>query len=202
MSLAATNPGTLTILALTVALSLAGLYGVSAILRKGILRPYQTWRGQNFVAPWLSGFIHADMGHLFFNMLSFGFFAFQLERRLGTQAFVIGYLLALVASGLPSLIQHRNDRDYATLGASGGVSAVIFAYIVLYPTRSLYILPLPVPIPAALYAVGYMAYSMYAGHRGGDRINHAAHIAGALCGLLWIAICLPDAYPALLARWR
>lgn len=195
------NTGALVLLALTCAVSLLGLFALPAIIEKGVMRPYQVWRLRNVGSLCLSGFVHADMGHLFFNMFSFYFFAFPLERRLGTLAFVAGYLLALIGSGLPSLLLYRNDPQYGTLGASGGVTAVIFAYIVLYPTHSLYIMPLPVPIPAALYAVGYLAYSMYAGQRGGGRINHAAHIAGAVCGLIWIGVCLPGAYPALLQRW-
>jgi len=194
------NIGTLVILAVTVAASLAG-FAVPGILQNCVLRPYQVVRGQNRDSLYLSGFMHADFGHLFFNMFSFYFFAPALERRIGTLSFVIGYVLSLMGSMLPSLARHRDDPDYATLGASGGVTAVIFSYIILYPTKSLYLLLLPVPIPALLYAAGYLAYSIYSAQRATGRINHEAHIAGAVCGMIWIGICVPGAYASLLSRW-
>jgi membrane associated rhomboid family serine protease len=192
--------GALVILVVTVAVSLIGLR-MPALIHKCVLRPYEVWRGRHLDTLYLHGFFHADFGHLLFNMFSFYFFAFPLERRFGTAAFVIGYLVALVASVVPSLLKHRDDADYATLGASGGVTAVIFAYIVLYPASSLYLFLLPIPIPAPLFAVGYLAYSIYAGQRRSDNVNHAAHITGALCGLVWVGLCAPDAYAALQARW-
>lgn len=194
------NIGTLVILAITVAASLTG-FAVPGVLQKCVLRPYQVVRGQNWDSLYLSGFMHADFGHLFFNMFSFYFFAPALERRIGTLSFVIGYVLSLVGSMLPSLARYRDDPDYATLGASGGVTAVIFAYIILYPTTTLYLLLLPVPIPALLYAAGYLAYSIYSAQRSTGRINHEAHIAGAVCGMIWIGICVPGAHASLLSRW-
>jgi membrane associated rhomboid family serine protease len=192
--------GTLVILAITVAASLVG-FAVPGVLQKCVLRPYQVVRGQNWDSLYLSGFMHADFGHLFFNMFSFYFFAPALERRIGTLPFVIGYVLSLVGSMLPSLARHRDDPNYATLGASGGVTAVIFAYIILYPTRTLYLLLLPVPIPALLYAAAYLAYSIYSARRATGRTNHEAHIAGAVCGMIWIGVCVPGAHASLLSHW-
>jgi len=201
MVLLQTNVGALVILAITVIASLAG-FAMPAIIQKCVMRPFEVARGRHWDSLYLSGFMHADLSHLLFNMFSFAFFAFPLERKLGTLAFSVGYVLSAIGSNLPSVARHRNNPDYATLGASGGVTAVLFAYIVLYPTRSLYILPLPVPIPALLYAVGYVAYSIYSSrHRSGDRINHDAHLGGAVCGMIWIGICVPGAHTALLSRW-
>lgn len=188
------NAGAWVVLLVTVAISLLTLYGSPTLLNKCVLRPYEVWRRRNLDTLYLSGFVHADLGHLLVNMFSFYFFAFSLEKRIGTAVFMVGYVVAIIVSALPSLYQHRNDPNYATLGASGGVSAVVFAYVVFYPLHSLYIMPLPVPIPAWLYAIGYLAYSYYAGRRGGGRINHDAHFAGALFGLLWVFAIEPSAF--------
>lgn len=185
------NTGAWIILVVTVVISLFTLYGNTAVLNKCILRPYEVWRGRQFDTLYLSGFVHADFGHLLFNMFSFYFFAFALEQHIGRTAFAIGYLVAIIVSALPSLYKHRDDANYATLGASGGVSAVIFANVMFYPANTIYIMPLPVPIPAWLYAIGFVAYSFYAGRRGGGRINHDAHFAGAVFGVLWALVLEP-----------
>lgn len=194
------NTGAWTLLLVTVAISALTLYLVPSVLNRCVLRPYEVWRGRHLNTLYLSGFVHADIGHLLVNMFSFYFFAFALERRIGTTAFVVGYLLAIVISVLPSLYKHRNDIHYATLGASGGVSAVIFAHVVFYPLNSIYVMPLPVPIPAWLYALGYLAYSYYAGRRGGSHINHDAHFAGAVFGLLWVMAVERAAFVDLIGR--
>jgi membrane associated rhomboid family serine protease len=99
--------------------------------------------------------------HLLFNMLKFYFFGPPLERAIGTVRFVLLYLVSLVMSEARTYIRHRNDPRYAALGASGAVSAVLFAAIVYFPTQSLFILPIPIPIPATLFGVGYLVYAWY-----------------------------------------
>lgn len=188
-----TSHGTGMILLVTTAISLMGLYLSPQIIEKCVFRPYVFWRRQHYDTIYLSGFVHKDFAHLLFNMLSLYFFGYALEARIGTTALVLGYLLALVASELPVLYKHRHNRDYATLGASGAVTAVIFAYIVLDPTSTLFILPIPVPIPAALYALVYLGYSYYAAKNRNDGINHDAHLWGALFGLAWVLVCEPTA---------
>lgn len=84
--------------------------------------------------------------------------------------------------------------EYATLGASGAISAVLFASIVYRPEQSLFILPFPFPIPAPLFAVGYLAYTWWSAKQAKGRINHDAHFAGALTGLAFVAIVHPQAY--------
>ena len=141
------------------------------------------------------GLVHADGAHLLFNMITLYFFGTAMERffdrELGSLGFLFFYVSALVASALPSYLRHRDDPDYRTLGASGAVSAVLFAFILLDPWAKLY-LYFAVPIPALVFAVAYTAYSVYMNHRGGDRVNHNAHLAGAAYGVLFTLVVEPS----------
>jgi membrane associated rhomboid family serine protease len=130
-------------------------------------------------------------------MMTFYFFGPPLERMIGTVPFVILYVLALILSEARTYIQHRDNPNYASLGASGAVSAILFASIVYFPTQSIFILPIPIPIPAPLFAVGYLAYSAYLARQGKDGINHTAHIDGAITGLLFVLITNGDTYQRL-----
>jgi len=93
--------------------------------------------------------VHANVAHLLFNLITFYSFGFPLERAIGSVKFVVLYFSALLVSGIGTCVQHRNDPAYASLGASGAILGVLFAAIVYFPRQSLYILPFPVPIPAA-----------------------------------------------------
>lgn len=192
------EPAAASILALTVAVSLLGLYRVPAIIEKGLFRPYWFLRARQYQTIITSGFVHADLGHLLFNMVTFYFFAFPLERTLGTARFLVLYVVGLVLSHSCSYFKHKNNQHYATLGASGAVSAVLFAYIVYYPAHTLIIFPLPIPIPAVVFAVLYVAWSWWAGKQAHGRINHDAHLCGALSGLVFVAVIDPAAFRALL----
>jgi membrane associated rhomboid family serine protease len=190
----------LVIFVATIAASLAGLYAQPLIIERSLFRPYWFLRRRQYETIVTSGFVHADLPHLIFNMLTFYFFAFQLERQVGPVRFAILYLLALVVSDLGTWFKHREDPQYASLGASGAISAVLFAAIVYFPTMSLFIIPIPVPIPAPLFAVGYVAYSWYSARQARGRINHDAHLGGALFGLLFVLLTDPAAFGRLL-RW-
>jgi len=177
----------------TIAASLIGLYGNPGIIRRSLFRPYWFLRKRQFDTICTSGFVHADLGHLGFNMLTFYFFAFDTEAHLGTVKFLLLYFFGLVCSHACTYFKHRNDQEYASLGASGAISAVLFAYVVYFPTTTLMILPIPVPIPAPLFAIGYVAYSYWAGKRQVGRINHDAHLCGALTGVCFVAVTDPAA---------
>ena len=186
------------IMGLTIAISLLGMYRTPAIMQKFLFRPYLFLRAKQYDTMVMSGFNHADVGHLLFNMITFYFFAFPMERFLGTVPFLALYFLGLVASHTCTYFKHRNNPRYASLGASGAISAVLFAYIVYFPTTTLMIIPIPVPIPAALFAVGYVGYSYWASMNARDRINHDAHLCGALSGLVFVGMTDPGAFTRLL----
>lgn len=187
------------IMALTVGISLLGLYQMPRIIDMCLFRPYYFSRKRQYSTIILSGFVHADVGHLLFNMFTFYFFAFPLERFLGTAPFLILYFFGLVVSHSCTLYKHRNNPGYASLGASGAISAVLFAYIVYFPTTTLMIMPIPVPIPAFVFAIGYVAYSYWASVQNKGRINHDAHLCGALSGVAFVALTNPGAFTRLFA---
>ncbi|MCO5950653.1 rhomboid family intramembrane serine protease [Mucilaginibacter flavidus] len=150
-----------------------------------ILHPFSIYRGQRVYTVVSSGFIHADIMHLLFNMLSFSFFAFGLEPVLGHWQFGVLYFVSLILSDLPTVYKHKNDEWYHSLGASGAVSAVIFSYILYSPVSPLGLMLIPgFQMPAVVFGVLYLIYCNYAAKRAADNINHDAHMFGALSGLL------------------
>jgi len=194
------EPAAVLILAATITISILGLYRFPRLIERMVLRPYRVARGKGLATTLTSGLVHGDLGHLFFNMFTFYFFAFPLERYIGTGLLAALYTLGLFLSSLCSVHKHRDAPGYATLGASGAISAVLFAFIVYFPTTTLILLPIPIPIPAALFAVGYVAYSWWAARNPHGRINHDAHLCGAFSGLLFVALTDPGAYTDLLKR--
>jgi membrane associated rhomboid family serine protease len=181
----------------TIVVSLLGLYASPKVVERAILRPYWLQKKGQYDRLLTCGFVHADIPHLFFNMMTFYFFAFAMERYVGTARFVLLYFSGLVLSNIGVVVKHRDDPNYATLGASGAILAVMFASIVYSPHQSLFIIPIPVPIPAPLFAVGYLIYSYYSARNAKGRINHDAHFAGALTGLAFVAVTDPAAYEQL-----
>ena len=188
------SPVAAVIFILTVATSIYG-FNDETLQRKFMLSPYTVSRGQRVYTLITSGMIHADWMHLIFNMMTFFFFAFRLEQNLGHWQFGFLYLVGLVLSDIPSVIKHKNDIWYNSLGASGAISAVLFSYILFDPLTKLMIFPLPIPIPALLFAGLYLVYCVYASKRGRDNINHDAHFFGAIAGLMITLILVPGIVP-------
>jgi membrane associated rhomboid family serine protease len=185
------------ILALTLGISVIGLFS-RKVIERAVLRPYAIAQGSGYATLLSSGFVHADVGHLLFNLITYYSFAFPLERAIGDLRFEVLYFCGLLISNIGTCIKHRNEPNYASLGASGAILAVLFASIVYFPRQRLIILPLPVPIPAPLFAVAYLAYSYYSSGRSQDRINHDAHIFGALTGLAFVLVTAPERFSDLL----
>jgi len=171
------------IFAITIATSLWAFYNDN-IYANMILHPYSVARGQRIYTVITSGLIHADYMHLFFNMLTFSFFAFDLEQTIGHWQFGLLYSLCLILSDLPTIYKHRDNDWYHSLGASGAVSGVIFGAILYNPLGKMSLMFLPIGIPAILFGVLYLIYCNYASKRAQDNINHDAHLFGALSGLL------------------
>lgn len=192
------TPASIVILLLTLSMSLIGLFFAPKLIRNSLFEPYWLVRRRQYHTLVTSGLVHKDLSHLIFNLLTFYFFAFPLERVIGTAKFVGLYVLGLLLSHASTYFKQRNNPRYASLGASGAISAVLFAAIVYFPNQSLFILPIPVPIPAPLFAVGYLAYSYYSARQERDGINHAAHLDGALIGLIFVAVTDPAAFGNLL----
>ncbi|MGB5873876.1 MAG: rhomboid family intramembrane serine protease [Bacteroidota bacterium] len=164
--------------------------------------PAQVATGQNLKGMVLSHFSHADVGHLFFNMLTLYFFAPVVEQILGSFELLVIYCLSGVAATLLTFVMHRNNPRYRALGASGSVSGVILAAIVLYPSMSLYLFFLPIPIPGPVFAIGYIVISFFLARRQVGNIGHDAHIGGALAGLLLGAFLSPLGFGPLLQAFR
>jgi len=186
------------IMMLTIGTSLLGLFKSPKIIDMCLFRPYYFHRKRQYDTMILSGFVHADVGHLLFNMFTFYFFAFPMEEFIGTIPFLILYFFGLVVSHTCTWYKQRNNPGYASLGASGAISAVLFAFIVYFPTMSLMIIPIPIPIPAFLFAIGYVAYSYWASKQDTGGINHDAHLCGAISGLMFVALTDPGAFSRLL----
>jgi membrane associated rhomboid family serine protease len=139
-----------------------------------------------------AGWIHADWSHLLFNMLTLYFFAGQVLKVLGPAQLLVLYVSAVIVAHLPTTLLHMRNPKYNSLGASGGVAAVIFSAILLYPGLKLSLLFLPIPVPGYVYAVGYLAYSAWSSYRARDGVNHTAHFAGAVYGALLTYAFEPD----------
>jgi membrane associated rhomboid family serine protease len=186
---------TLIIIIVTALISISA-FNNSRIYNDLIMYPPAINRGQ-YYRLLTSGFIHADFMHLIFNMLTLWFFGKVLEEQyfmyFGKFTFLLFYLAAITLSDLPSYIKHKNNSSYASLGASGGVSAILFAYIILAPWSTIYLFFLPVP--AIVFGVVYLVYSQYMARKGGDNINHDAHFWGAVIGVAGVLILDKDAIP-------
>jgi membrane associated rhomboid family serine protease len=188
------GPAALFILAANLGLSLLGLFAFPQIIERCLFRPYEFARGLRRATIISSGFVHADLAHLAFNMITFYFFGVKLEWTIGTPKFVLLYAIGLLVSSVGTYFKHRNNPEYATLGASGAISAVLFAAIVYDPQMSLYLMFIPIPIPGPVFAVAYLAYTWWSARQNKGRINHDAHLGGALAGLAFVAVFDPQAW--------
>ena len=189
--------GALIVFVATIVISLIG-FSSPQFLDRSLFRPYWLLRRKQYDTVVMSGFVHADFMHLLFNMMTFYFFGFQLERYIGTVQFILLYLLGLLISHAGTYYKQRRNPEYASLGASGAISAVLFSAIVYFPQMSLYVMFIPIPVPAPLYAVLYLLYTYYAAKHPRGRINHDAHLGGAITGLVFVALTEPRAYGYLL----
>ncbi|RYG10882.1 MAG: rhomboid family intramembrane serine protease [Chitinophagaceae bacterium] len=174
----------------TIITSLYAFYD-NSVYGKFMLHPYSVSKGQNVYTLITSGLIHADWMHLFFNMFTFVAFAFTLERLMGSWQFGLLYFLGLVLSDIPTVFKHKDNFHYNSLGASGAISAVLFSYILFNPMSKIFIMFIPIGIPAVVFGILYLIYCAYASRNSRDHINHDAHFFGALTGLIFTIIFVP-----------
>ncbi|HYF03173.1 MAG TPA: rhomboid family intramembrane serine protease [Patescibacteria group bacterium] len=185
------SPAALFIFVVTIGLSLQTLFANPALLDKLMLRPYEVAHERKWWQLITSGFIHGDMMHLIFNMLTFFFFAFALEQYLGSLQFLIVYFGSMILADVSSIFKNKNNPNYASLGASGAIAGVMFSFILFNPTATLSLLILPIPIPAPIFAVLYLAYSYFSGKQQYDNVNHEAHLWGAVAGFFLTILLYP-----------
>lgn len=185
---------TIIIIIVNVLVSLAALNN-DRLMDNLIFYPPAITYDKQYYRFFTSGFIHADLGHLIFNMLSLYLFGGMVENAFvevfgdsGRFVYLLMYLLALPASLMPTFGKNKTNSNYRSLGASGAVSAVIFAGLMLYPSTGIGMFFIPIYIPGFLFGPLYLIISAYLDRRGGGNINHSAHIWGALFGVAFLVI--------------
>lgn len=129
-----------------------------------------------------SGFLHVDIGHLFFNMFTLYMFAPVVTNYLDNFSFVLIYAGSLIFGSLLTLLFHKDDYSYRAVGASGAVTGILYSAILLQPDMNLYLFFIPIPIPAYIFGIGYLLYSIYGMKAKNDNIGHTAHFGGAIGG--------------------
>lgn len=183
---------TLIIIAITCIVSFMAFNNVR-LMNDLILWPPAITRQREYHRLVTYGVVHADVGHLLFNMITLFFFGRAMESfftlQLGTLGFALFYIGGLVVSILPTYLKNRTNSAYRSLGASGAVSAVLFSYVLLAPWSR--IIVLVIPMPAIVYAVLYTGYSIYMDRRGSGNVNHSAHLWGAAYGVLFTLLVEP-----------
>ncbi|WP_180035529.1 MULTISPECIES: rhomboid family intramembrane serine protease [unclassified Acinetobacter] len=191
---------TVTIILITVVISLIA-FSNQKVMNRLLFWPPALSRGEydRFISH---GFIHADGAHLLFNMITLFFFGSVIERfyrqYFFDMGFVLFYLGGLIAAIIPSYLKHKHDTHWASLGASGAVSAVLFAYILFEPWKLIFVFF--IPVPAIIFAVLYVAYSIWSDKRGNSNINHSAHLWGAAYGVIMTIILEPKLIPHFLSQ--
>jgi membrane associated rhomboid family serine protease len=139
-----------------------------------------------------SGFLHVDISHLLFNMITLYFFANVVISWFGPTKFLIIYFISLLAGSLLALFFHNNEPHYSAVGASGAVTGILYSAILLQPGMDLFIMFIPIPIPAYVLGIGYLLYSIYGMRTRLGNIGHTAHFGGAIGGFAITLLLKPD----------
>ncbi len=165
---------------------------------------FMVYNRKDYKRLFTHGLLHADWMHLIFNMYVLYAFGDVVEKimskedffpkthYLGSFLYVLMYIIALPISSLPSLFKHKENYGYNAVGASGAVSAVVFACIIMYPEMKMGLIFIPLDIPAPIFGLAYLVFSYYMGKRGKGQIAHDAHFAGSIFGLIFPVIINPS----------
>jgi membrane associated rhomboid family serine protease len=188
------------IIAITVFVSITAM-GNDTLKNKMMFNAYMIRHRKEWYRFFSNGLIHADFMHLAFNMFSLYMFGRGVEEGYnylfegkGVLFFILLYVGGLIMSSLYSYEKHKDNIYYNALGASGAVSSVIFAYIILAPTSKFLFLFIPVPISAWLFGIIYLGIEYYLGKKGNTNIGHDAHFWGAIYGLVFTIIIKPSLF--------
>lgn len=171
-------------------------------INRMLFNAYQVWHARQWYRMLSYGLVHGGWGHLIFNMLTLYFFGPVVEQYFGgvfgqsTGAilYIVLYVSAIAISTLGDLFKYRDNYYYNALGASGAVSAILFAAILFEPKMGLYIFFVPIPIPGYIFAPLYLLYCWYMARRNMDNIGHTAHFWGAVYGLVFPLVCEPSIF--------
>ncbi len=181
---------TMAIMAVNVLVSLKGFNDTSFFERyKFGVGPINAGQKERMLT---SGFLHVDLSHLFFNMFTLYFFADVVIDWLGPVKFVGIYFISLIGGSLLALFFHKNEPRYSAVGASGAVTGILYAAILLQPNMSLFLMFIPIPIPAYVVGIGYLLYSIYGMKSRAGNIGHTAHFGGAIGGYVTTLLLMPD----------
>lgn len=171
-------------------------------MAKWIMNPFTTNRNREWWRFITSGFIHSNYMHLGFNLLVMHSFGGQVLNvfsqpnyfgKAGPIFYLLLFVLGVIVSDIPTYFRNKDNPAYNSLGASGGVSSIVFAFVILFPMSELGLLFIPFfKLPAFVFATLYMIYSHFQGKRGTDNINHSAHIWGSVFGVVFISVLRPE----------
>lgn len=185
-------PVTYALIVANLAASLYALYGDRNFFSQFAFEVDAVVRRQQSYRVVTSSFLHGDLFHLFFNMLTLFYFGPVVERILGKLGFLVVYFGAIIASGVVTAIVKRRVPNYRSVGASDAVSGVLLSFCLFFPLEPIYILFIPVGIPAILYGVLFMLISARLMGNAGNRIAHEGHLGGALAGVGLTLLMRPD----------
>lgn len=141
-----------------------------------------------------AGFLHVDWLHLGFNAFSLYFFGRAVEAELPLLQYVLLFLGSIIGGNLLALFIHREHGDYSAVGASGGISGIMFAFTLLYPDVGIQFILIPIPVNAVVFSFLYILVSIYGTKSGRGNIGHEAHLGGAVTGLALAALIRPDVF--------
>ena len=199
---------TLVIIGITCLFSILGFTGALNI-NPLMFNAYEVWHRKKWYQLFSYGLVHGGWGHLLFNMLTLYFFGPVVEQYFGAVfgaqhgmiLYIVLYVSALAVSSLGDLFKHKDDISYNAVGASGAISAILFAAILFNPKMGIYIYLIPIPVPAYIFAPLYLVYCWYMARRNADNIGHTAHFWGAVYGFLFPLACKPEIFQYFLSQF-